>query len=133
MRSCLNAAIDCCTREITGWALDVRRRAPVVATPGFGERFRTRERRHEAPLRNFSSVEGASVEDVVVVAVEDDVFAVVPGVVVVAVVVLHLDRRARIKPKGEPEPDLDVAVGSLFALLPLMSSTLQSNPRSWLA
>ena len=24
----LNAAIDCCTREITGWALDVRCRAP---------------------------------------------------------------------------------------------------------
>jgi putative transposase len=24
----LNAAIDCCTREITGWALDIRCRAP---------------------------------------------------------------------------------------------------------
>jgi putative transposase len=28
----LNAAIDCCTREITGWALDVRCRAPEAIT-----------------------------------------------------------------------------------------------------
>jgi putative transposase len=26
--SYLNAAIDCCTREITAWALDIRCRAP---------------------------------------------------------------------------------------------------------
>ena len=37
----LNAAIDCCTREICGWALDVRCRAPeaiAVIEQAAGER-----------------------------------------------------------------------------------------------
>ena len=40
----LNAAIDCCTREITGWALDVRCRA-AEATAVIDARGRRARRR----------------------------------------------------------------------------------------
>ena len=41
----LNAAIDCCTREITGWALDVRCRAPAP------------KRSQSGPLRKAAATE----------------------------------------------------------------------------
>ena len=41
----LNAAIDCCTREITGWALDVRCRAQEAIAVIDARRRRARHQR----------------------------------------------------------------------------------------
>ena len=61
----LNAAIDCCTREITGWALDVRcRKRPLGAHVADGDLDRQRDgtHAHEDDLCEHRAMEKLQVE-----------------------------------------------------------------------